>query len=94
MLNDKMSSSNTVVAILLALALGLSTSISVAHSHDDHHEDDCVITVLQNADTSLSLVISVISLPAHYQNQPAISIGTAIPHNNNGFFARAPPLSV
>ena len=46
-----MSSSNTVVAILLALALGLSTTISVAHSHDDHHEDDCVITVLQNADT-------------------------------------------
>ena len=85
---------NTAVSALLALILGLSSVISVAHSHDDHHEDECVITVLQNADTSLSLVIFAIPLPAPYQNEPAVSIGTAIPQNDTGFFARAPPVSV
>jgi hypothetical protein len=89
-----MNFSTTAVAILLSLVLGLSTTISVAHSHDDHHKDECAITILQNADTSLALVISVISLPTHYQNQPAISIGAKIGQNNTGFFARAPPTSV
>tara|TARA_B110001452_G_scaffold69099_2_gene55716 strand:+ start:17203 stop:17472 length:270 start_codon:yes stop_codon:yes gene_type:complete len=82
---------HTLFAISLALILGLGSVVAVAHSHSDHQDTSCSVSVLQNASALVAAETSKVFV-SNATTAKTIHVKKAISNRIRGCKrARAPP---
>ncbi|MGX4677313.1 hypothetical protein ACWCIB_10610 [SAR92 clade bacterium H246] len=84
---------NTIFAIVLSLVIGLGSVTATAHTHTDHQENSCPVSVLQNAsaavtDENSTTFVTATTTAVTIHNHQAVSNRVRGCHH-----ARAPPLT-
>jgi hypothetical protein len=82
---------NSIFAIALSLIIGLGSMTAVAHSHADHLDSSCSVSVLQNSSAAVTAETSKIFFTQ--ATAPATSdVNEIISNRTRGcHLARAPP---
>ena len=84
---------DTSFAIVLSLVIGLGSLTALAHTHSDHQEDSCPVSVLQNFSAAVTTETNTTYLKA---TTTAVTIRKkqAVSNRVRGCqLARAPPVS-
>ena len=85
---------HTLFAVSLALILGLGSVVAVAHSHSDHQDTSCSVSVLQNASALVATEASR-TFVTKVTTPDTTHIKKAVSNRITGCQqARAPPLTL
>ena len=85
---------HTVFVIALSLIIGLGSVTAVAHSHSDHQDTSCSVSVLQNASALIAAETSRVFV-TNATTAKTIYVEKAISNRIRGCkLARAPPYNL